>query len=777
MRPIRIVVVALLFVTVGLAAIGAAAAVAAPSLVLKTSAGPLASGAQLTVVSSRLQFQTTSAVVECGELRLTGALSDNNQVGDKASIDAYQATGCGAREGGGGTFPARLEPHGLPWTVDFTPKGVDNITGTVAVTGVINGSYTFECTYESKKIASTFSIPGPVTLTSSGQVFKLVGGGGCPKEGTMNGTFTLTSGGRTVESELGSEGGEEAGGVSGVVTGGGAPAVNADARVCSVPGPEEEPQCQSVTTDADGRYAVAGLPEALYRVIVTPAAHSGYGRTESEIFAVVIGETASENVTLREAGTVTGTVRDTSGTPLPAVPVTVCSEEQGKGGCAATETGPEGVYTAHDLADGQYVATASPAPGSGDAKAHTDTFTVGGRETLTEDIVAPEAGSVHGLLSDQHGEPVAGATIVVCGEEECYESQTGFAGEYSMQDVADGENVVSVSPPAGYGGAEARSFTLVGRESHEENLTVNAPVPLPNDTAVSGIATTEVGGVVVPVLNWQSEAPISTKACVGGTVSATIKAENTLTGETETTSPVELHEAPAGSGSYTGLLPKVYPIHGEGRVTLAASGCAAPAEDEAVDFTVYIDPSGVVVDGNDSDAPLREVTVRLLSAETSFGPFHAVPAGSTVMSPANRTNPDTTDAAGEFAWDTTPGWYEVEASKPGCGRAVTPAFAVPPPAVNLTLVLHCLLSIGTRALSEATRGVPYEAQLVGGGEDPPFKWKKTAALPKGLKLSKTGMLSGTISAKKVAAGTYPIGVQVTDAKKHVTTATLELAVR
>jgi hypothetical protein len=39
-------------------------------------------------------------------------------------------------------------------------------------------------------------------------------------------------------------------------------------------------------------------------------------------------------------------------------------------------------------------------------------------------------------------------------------------------------------------------------------------------------------------------------------------------------------------------------------------------------------------------------------------------------------------------------------------------------------------------------------------------------LPKGLTLSKTGVLSGTVLAKKVAPGTYPVSVKVTDATKR-----------
>ena len=85
--------------------------------------------------------------------------------------------------------------------------------------------------------------------------------------------------------------------------------------------------------------------------------------------------------------------------------------------------------------------------------------------------------------------------------------------------------------------------------------------------------------------------------------------------------------------------------------------------------------------------------------------------------------------------------------------------------------------IETATLPTAKREVHYETQLVAGGEDAPFKWKKKAALPKGLELSKTGVLSGTMKRKKVKLGIYAIEVEVKDAAKHTTIMTLPLKVR
>ncbi len=102
----------------------------------------------------------------------------------------------------------------------------------------------------------------------------------------------------------------------------------------------------------------------------------------------------------------------------------------------------------------------------------------------------------------------------------------------------------------------------------------------------------------------------------------------------------------------------------------------------------YIDPSGTVLarDG----APLAGAKVVLLRSTKRSVPARPVHRGSTAMSPANRRNPDRTDALGQFGWDVLPGFYRVVASHPGCGPAKrTRLLPVPPAVLDLRLVLGC----------------------------------------------------------------------------------------
>ena len=90
-----------------------------------------------------------------------------------------------------------------------------------------------------------------------------------------------------------------------------------------------------------------------------------------------------------------------------------------------------------------------------------------------------------------------------------------------------------------------------------------------------------------------------------------------------------------------------------------------------VEFGIYIDPSGVVRDMAGTRSRARTVT--LFRSASAAGPFFPVPDGSAVMSPANRSNPDTsTGSDGRFGWDVVAGFYVVTASRDGCVSAADP---------------------------------------------------------------------------------------------------------
>jgi choice-of-anchor C domain-containing protein len=112
-----------------------------------------------------------------------------------------------------------------------------------------------------------------------------------------------------------------------------------------------------------------------------------------------------------------------------------------------------------------------------------------------------------------------------------------------------------------------------------------------------------------------------------------------------------------------------------------------------VNPTALVDPSGTVVDTNGN--PVGGATVTILRAVTSAGPYAPVGVTSSGIDPA--TNPETTASDGVFHWDVDSGWYEVQASAPGCTSPDDPSqssvtigpYPVPPPQLGLTITLAC----------------------------------------------------------------------------------------
>jgi hypothetical protein len=86
--------------------------------------------------------------------------------------------------------------------------------------------------------------------------------------------------------------------------------------------------------------------------------------------------------------------------------------------------------------------------------------------------------------------------------------------------------------------------------------------------------------------------------------------------------------------------------------------------------------------------------VTLRRAATKAAKPTPVAKGSIIMSPANRRNPDRTDALGDYGWDVLPGFYDITATHPGCtahrGRtAISPLLPVPPAQTGVNLLLRC----------------------------------------------------------------------------------------
>jgi hypothetical protein len=253
------------------------------------------------------------------------------------------------------------------------------------------------------------------------------------------------------------------------------------------------------------------------------------------------------------------------------------------------------------------------------------------------------------------------------------------------------------------GGLQAGSYDLKAVTSGNNLPVYLGPVAVAAEQQVSGVdiivsdpPTPPPAGAVEPsssaggtiVVHWWDELTLTASGCPNGTATFTL---TVLDDGYVATGPMT--ETPAGSGTYKATLQALAPHHGVAEIVyeIACPGGGT----EVTPFPIYIDPSGVVIDT--TGAPVAGATVTLLEAQSPGGPFTPVPDGGIQMSPANRTNPDTTDADGRFGWDVTAGYYKVRAEKAGCfapGNAAQPfsetgVLTIPPPVTDLELTLEC----------------------------------------------------------------------------------------
>ncbi len=277
--------------------------------------------------------------------------------------------------------------------------------------------------------------------------------------------------------------------------------------------------------------------------------------------------------------------------------------------------------------------------------------------------------------------PVQHAYVSACTSDgSCALTTSDDAGNYAIGGLADGDYTLAVHPPGALLSA-AVAVTVAGADVRQD-LHVSGPSPPPAGTTIGPAISTTGDGL--PMVNWNDPLTLRTVGCSGGTATFAM----TLDGSTIRSG--SLTEGPAGT--YTATVAPIAPAHGDAHVHIEIGGCGSPSD---VDFDVYVDPSGDVVDTFGD--PVADATVTLLRANVESGPFTPVDDGSAVMSLANRANPDVTGATGHFGWDVIPGFYRVRAEKQGCHAPGDPTTAsvesavltIPPAVTGLSLVLEC----------------------------------------------------------------------------------------
>ncbi len=310
---------------------------------------------------------------------------------------------------------------------------------------------------------------------------------------------------------------------------------------------------------------------------------------------------------------------------------------------------------------------------------------------------APIGHSVSGTIyANDNSHPLGSSLVQVCTTPSqaqpdtfCSLTTSNVNGEYNIGGLTDGEYDVKAFPPTGSNFQSASIHaTLAGIDLQGQDIILVGPQPLPSGTTIGPVNNTNSNGQ--PVVYWGNPLTLTTQGCPGGAASYVVTSDD----DGSVFASGNMTESPVNSGTYSAVIPAFYPHHGW--VTVSMTIICPDNSTSTVEFSMYIDPSGIVKDTNGN--PVEGATVTLYRSDSLAGPFDVVPDGSAIMDISNRVNPFTTGTQGLFGWDVIAGFYKVRAEKQGCTAPApnqvqsfveTSVLTIPPPVTDLELVLDC----------------------------------------------------------------------------------------
>jgi hypothetical protein len=294
-----------------------------------------------------------------------------------------------------------------------------------------------------------------------------------------------------------------------------------------------------------------------------------------------------------------------------------------------------------------------------------------------------------------------GASVDLCepdGVTGCTTTTTDATGRYEFADLAPGSgesshDYVLIAHGSGIFTDPATqtsgTFTIARASVTRRDFGWQIIEPIAAGTTIDGPGV--VGNGPVPTIYWNAPVTLHKAAC-SPPASPSAARYRVVSGDGLTDFVGWTPMTQLADGSFVVTIPALFPHHGNARIEIELTCGGDPPV--ITGFDVYIDPSGLVRDQEGN--PIPGATVILYRYEGLVLDYIPVSDGSAAMSPANRTNPDLTDAAGHFGWDVIAGNYKVRAQKSGCHApgSATPFvestnLTIPPPVTDLDLRLEC----------------------------------------------------------------------------------------
>jgi hypothetical protein len=316
----------------------------------------------------------------------------------------------------------------------------------------------------------------------------------------------------------------------------------------------------SATTTGDGTYSLTHLAAGTYRIQFQPCSTSPSDRltqwyrgkstfAAADPVTVDAGQLVSGiDAQLIDGGSISGAVRNATGTGIPGICVSATSVSDPTAGKGIT-TDSSGGYTLHALAPGQYRVSFTNCNGATDYvsewfddAASRDTaaaVTVAANAvTAGIDAVLAVGGSISGTVTDTSGQPLDGiCATAILGNTGSNVGRTNGAGQYAVRGLRSGDYRISFSDCAG--GNYVQTYYPDAR-----SFDSGAIVTVEGTNAVTAInQTLELGGAVAGSVVADGGGPLS-GICVNVRDTAASASSN---GQTTTDGTYVVHGVPAGT--------------------------------------------------------------------------------------------------------------------------------------------------------------------------------------------------------------------------------------
>ena len=253
---------------------------------------------------------------------------------------------------------------------------------------------------------------------------------------------------------------------------------------------DAEGDCFPAVTDASGVFSLSGLNPDTYSLIVTDAAYA-----TANLSGIVLsagGSTVIPPVDMQTAATLNVVLTDTSLDPLGGVTVTLSLNGQAVG---MDDTDANGQAVFPNLGPGSYTVECwQQGYGTTDY-----TVSIAAGQTVSEAYALSPAAMVEGTVSNGSGDPIAGITVDLLGQDVAgnpvtWTATTAADGTYQLLDVPSGTYTLTVGND---GGIDPMDVTVApGQRQQIVNVTLTASV-LQGQVLASDGATPVAGASVM----------------------------------------------------------------------------------------------------------------------------------------------------------------------------------------------------------------------------------------------------------------------------------------